>query len=368
MTQLTELFDFLDQIPDPVSHNEPFYFFGAGEAGEFCVNLLKGRGLLQGFLDETPEKMGKKLNGYTIYDPKEVLGNNADTMVYATVFRSDIDLKILCDQLSKKYHAQFHPFLELFSCYLDRNYYFFSPRGDFSQVKKNAAALYATLATEQSREKLLRHLKFRYSYDVEHLSEPDLPRFNELKYFDEPVNFIDVGAFDGDTIRDIQKTALQIENIYAFEPDPRNFEKLKKFVVDKRIKNCSLFDIAISDKTAETYIQSSGNESSKISDSGVRVHTKKLDDVIKKNNHFLDIIKYDTEGYELECLQGSMGYIKANRPILMVSLYHYPNDIFELPPLLARELSEYKFDLIESGYSGTDLMLYAYPDHLDIFQ
>jgi hypothetical protein len=50
----------------------------------------------------------------------------------------------------------------------------------------------------------------------------------------------------------------------------------------------------------------------------------------------------DIEGYELDALKGAERLIKKNKPKLAISIYHKPEDFFEIPLLLKRFVPEYK--------------------------
>ena len=62
----------------------------------------------------------------------------------------------------------------------------------------------------------------------------------------------------------------------------------------------------------------------------------------------------DIEGAEKAALEGAEKTIKKYKPKLAISVYHNPEDIFEIPLLLKEYVSEYKlhFRLLYLGLSG----------------
>ena len=56
----------------------------------------------------------------------------------------------------------------------------------------------------------------------------------------------------------------------------------------------------------------------------------------KLNGRKATYIKMDVEGSELESLKGSSKTIRKYRPRLAISLYHKPEDVFEIPVFLEK--------------------------------
>lgn len=74
----------------------------------------------------------------------------------------------------------------------------------------------------------------------------------------------------------------------------------------------------------------SGGGASAIDDFGEDViRVKKIDDVV--GDEGCTFIKMDIEGSELKALEGAKETIKKFHPRLAISIYHRPEDIFEIP-------------------------------------
>ena len=75
----------------------------------------------------------------------------------------------------------------------------------------------------------------------------------------------------------------------------------------------------------------------------------------------VDFIKIDVEGAELQVLNGSEKIINRCRPVLAISLYHNPVDLYVLPERLFQISNEYKFFVRQHHSNSFDCVLYAIP-------
>ena len=55
-----------------------------------------------------------------------------------------------------------------------------------------------------------------------------------------------------------------------------------------------------------------------------------VDEFVRQNDVDLTLLKLDVEGAELSVLRGALGSIKGLKPILLISIYHTPEDFFEI--------------------------------------
>ena len=74
----------------------------------------------------------------------------------------------------------------------------------------------------------------------------------------------------------------------------------------------------------------------------------------------IDYIKYDVEGAEYEALEGSKNTVLRDRPVLAVSLYHRPEDLFRIPLYIHSLNPAYRFYLRRTKcLPAWEIMLYA---------
>jgi FkbM family methyltransferase len=133
--------------------------------------------------------------------------------------------------------------------------------------------------------------------------------------------FIDVGANVGLWTEYMAKKDVKV---YAFEPSPEPFKKLKG--LSKRYSNIVLFPHALgeADYKAELKLhKSSGHasltmESSDYTGNHISVAVRSLDSF---NIQDVGLIKIDTEGYEIPVLLGAKNTILKSKPRLIVEVH-----------------------------------------------
>ena len=60
-------------------------------------------------------------------------------------------------------------------------------------------------------------------------------------------------------------------------------------------------------------------------------------------NQNIGLIKVDLEGAEQRFLKGAEKTIKAQKPLLLISIYHTPSDFFDIKPLIESWNLGYEF-------------------------
>lgn len=165
-------------------------------------------------------------------------------------------------------------------------------------------------------------------------------------------SYADLGAYNGDTVRMLMNNAPNLKDIYAFEPDTRNFKKLCA------IKNIHAYNLAAWNEKVVLTFDRRGGRNSRIGRGNHEVQADSLDNILQGKS--VDYIKYDVEGAEYEALTGSSATIKKYSPDLTVSLYHRSGDIFNLV-LYVHELNPvYRLYLRRYPYiPAWDLNLYS---------
>ena len=155
-------------------------------------------------------------------------------------------------------------------------------------------------------------------------------------------NCVDLGAYDGDSARFLTGQSPGIEKIYAFEPDEKTFARLKKRSEGLPVE---CLPCAAWDREEELTFARGGNRGSGVGD-GKRTATVRGvrgDSVFEGKR--VDFIKFDVEGAEKRALAGLEKTIGKNRPEMLISCYHRPEDLFELPLYIAEKYRFYRLYL-----------------------
>ncbi|MCM1171688.1 MAG: FkbM family methyltransferase [Clostridium sp.] len=104
-------------------------------------------------------------------------------------------------------------------------------------------------------------------------------------------------------------------------------------------------------------IVDAGNNITKKGDCPVELVT--LDDISEP----VTCIKMDIEGAEKDALYGAKNHIINEKPKLLISAYHVPEDMFDIPKLIADMRDDYVLYLRFNGEPGLiwscDYVLYA---------
>lgn len=182
----------------------------------------------------------------------------------------------------------------------------------------------------------------------------------KLLYLSEYTTAIDLGAYDGDTAKELIELCPNIKSIVAFEPDRRNFRKLSA-VAESEPKIIPINAAAWNEDTTLIF-DDSGNRNAGLDDTGLskRKAEVKAMTVDSTVNCKIDYIKYDVEGGEEEALLGSYHTIKTYKPDLLISVYHRTEDLFKLIIRLNAICPEYNLYLRRYPYiPAWDLNLIA---------
>ena len=82
-----------------------------------------------------------------------------------------------------------------------------------------------------------------------------------------------------------------------------------------------------------------------------------LDDVV--GNNPVNFIKLDVEGGEHAALLGARRTIERQAPVLALSAYHRPEDLWNLIKVIDDFACGYRFALRQHQFNSFDLVLYA---------
>lgn len=141
--------------------------------------------------------------------------------------------------------------------------------------------------------------------------------------------FFDIGANIGLFSLIAAKKVGEQGKVYAFEPSPKTFARLKDNVEVNKLQNVFSFNLGLSDKKEKLKLNVSEdgfdawNSFAKLDDINyqkvVEVDVCTLDEFIFDNQiEKIDLIKLDVEGWEKFVLNGGKAFLNAHSPIVMV--------------------------------------------------
>jgi len=189
---------------------------------------------------------------------------------------------------------------------------------------------------------------------------------NDVLTLSQDEIFVDVGAFDGDTIETFTQAAnkqgIEYKHIYAIEPDPPCYQDLIKNT--SHYGNISYHQVAFGAKEGKVQFLTSNTEDKfkvgiKHINGNISVDVMRLDDFLKGKD--VTFIKMDPGANVIpDILLGSTEVISKNKPKLALGVYHSIKAIFEIPLMVNNICPEYKIYLRHNTYHLCDTDLFAY--------
>ena len=225
---------------------------------------------------------------------------------------------------------------------------------EFAAAHKNEIrAAYEMLADEESRRIFEYTLLYKLTGDISYLFDAESDKdevYRDLLRADEIRAYADLGAYNGDTIRELMKYAPRLSDVVAFEPDRRSFRKLSEFSDTLSSPAVEKINAAAWCERTSLTFGDEGNRNSGLFAKGksVEVTALSLDEAL--GGRAVDYVKYDVEGCEREALIGSTKTILSSKPRLLVSAYHRSEDVFALPLQIAGIRPDYKMYLRRYPY------------------
>lgn len=211
---------------------------------------------------------------------------------------------------------------------------------------KDILKAYDTLADDESKNTFSAIIRYKLSGRIEYLLNcyAEKEEMYSLLPTDRITNVCDVGAYNGDTLKEALEYFPSLRSAVAIEPDPKTFKRLEKFVSSTPSVAISAVWAAATDRVGEGVIMASGNRNSTVSATASHEHAQRSVPLITVDSlgQKFDYIKYDVEGEELPALIGSQDTISLSHPSMLVSLYHRSRDIFSLVNYLAEKYPSYE--------------------------
>jgi FkbM family methyltransferase len=178
-------------------------------------------------------------------------------------------------------------------------------------------------------------------------------------------NFIDAGAYNGDSIKDFILNGISVTNYYAYEPDLKNYTDLAVAVQAYNFKKY-LFPSGLSNVNGKLSFRSNGEagmcvEQLNFGQAYETVSVIRLDDSLQ-GDVAIDFIKMDIEGLENSAILGAREIIKAQNPVLAICVYHKPDDLWTILQTIENIAPEvYKYYLYQHELNTFEVVLYAIP-------
>ncbi len=219
----------------------------------------------------------------------------------------------------------------------------------FEENRENFEFIYSRLSDDESRRVYENIINFKISGKVDYLysaTEYDKSRiYKDILRLCKDDIIVDMGAYDGDTVREFTEFTGGCKRIYAIEPDAKNYAKLLKNTAD--IPNIITYNMAAWSRRGTLMFSAKAGKNSSFEQSGKPIEATDIDGLI---NGPVTMLKMDIEGAELEALEGCEQTIKRYAPKLYICAYHRNEDLFALPKKILELNGGYKLYFRHSPY------------------
>jgi FkbM family methyltransferase len=224
--------------------------------------------------------------------------------------------------------------------------------------------LYETLQDSESKSTLEGVLRYRLTMNplLQHIADYD--QYIHPKIFPlETGDVIDCGAWEGDSALSVLQNSTKAApiRVHAMEPNSDVYDCLSKMIKEKGLEETIIpHAAAVGDHDGITKFQIVPDVSmgGSISSNGDAIVDMVTIDTIAKGNTVV-YIKMDIEGGEIDALHGAKETIVKQNPKLAISVYHQPNDPWDIFNIISNLCPAYKFYLGHHEQHLYETILYA---------
>jgi FkbM family methyltransferase len=339
--------------------------YGAGTIAREVLAAVAARGLrLRHLVDGNTRRA--ELDGIPVRlpdDPAIPREEKAARPLLIGIFNRDVDIDALRKKLEAAGWSWVIDFVDLHAAWPGSlaDHYWLTAREFYASHAGPIAEADALWADDASRDLYRAILHFRLTGSRAQLAAPspgDQYFPADVPAWKVPLRLIDVGAYDGDTVRALIASGRPASAVVALEPDPVNYAKLARIREEKPPFDFAAWPCGAWSETTQLRFNPGVGEASAIQAGGkTTIQCVALDDALPDFRPTL--IKLDIEGAEPEALLGARRIIQGDGPGLAVCVYHCPAHLWEIPLLLADWIPGHRLYLRSHAQSGFDLVLYA---------
>lgn len=195
----------------------------------------------------------------------------------------------------------------------------------YSDHREEFDCMRERLADEQSKLVWDSMIAYRLSGKIEYLKQAETPveesYVNILKLTDHE-DYLDLGAYTGDTVKEFLNYVNSYSSITAVEPDRKTFQKLTQ---NAPFARC--IQAAVSSHDGEVLFQAAAGRQSSIGKNGTPIPAISIDGLHSSFSY----VKMDVEGAECAAIEGGQETIALCKPKMLIAAYHRTEDYLEIP-------------------------------------
>ncbi|MBQ7982075.1 MAG: FkbM family methyltransferase [Clostridia bacterium] len=347
---------------------KPIVLYGMGNGADKILSVMETLGVeAADFFASDGFVRGHQFHGKRVLSFSEAREKYPDMLILISFASALPELLARFDELDADYETM-APDVPVSGDTLFTWEWFCEHRADFE-------AAYALLADDESRRIFENLIDYKLSGKLKYLRAAVSDQeavLRELVVPEQIRTYMDLGAYNGDTVRSQLAVSPALETVWAMEPDARNFRKLSAYAEQETRADIRVYPYAAWNCAETLTFRVEGNRNSTLAQNGTRgitvsqakekqIEAQAPDAVL--GGAQIDYIKYDVEGAEREALLGTAQTIRTYAPKLLVSLYHRTEDLYVLPQLIHAMQPQYRMYLRRFPYvPAWDINLYCIKD------
>lgn len=215
----------------------------------------------------------------------------------------------------------------------------------FQQHENELENIYNRLSDELSKKTFVCSLAYKLTGKIKYLTECESEKEEITDLLKKNIgnkNYIDIGAYTGDTVEEYCRDFGNDMKIYAFEPDFKNYKKMQERFEKENI-SCKCFNIAAWDTEEALYFAAkSGRASSAAAAGNKKLRMVQANRVDKLVNDEIGFVKIDAEGSDKNVISGLSEIITKSMPCIKVATYHRTDDYTEIPKTVSAICDNFK--------------------------
>ncbi len=321
---------------------KPILIYGTGNGADKIINELNRRGIsVSGVFASNGFVRERTFRGFRVLsfaDAKASFGDFVVLVSFGTQ-RSDVISYIKCISEQYETYAPDVPVADeegVFDCEFARAH-----RNDIEKA-------YGLLSDDISRAVFKNIILFKLTGDISLLFDCESEKSEAADILEISAGeiFLDIGAYNGDTVLQFTENCPEYKKIYAVEPDIKNFKKLLKNTEGMRDTIC--LNKTVGKNNCRTTFKMTSGRNSHLSDDGRLIDQVCIDELFPDGG--VSYIKIDVEGAEESVILGGIKTIENFGPKLNIAAYHRNSDIFNIPILIKNIRQDYEVYLRHNPY------------------
>ncbi len=324
--------------------DRPILLYGMGNASQRILNELKCRGIEpQGIFASDTFVRGQFFCGYKVMSYAEAKDRFGDFVILLCFGTHRQELIEHINTLAEEQDLYAPDIPVIGEGIFDRAYR--------EQNRSRLEEVRSLLADEKSREVFDGVIRYKLSGKLEHLYKIQTSEDEDWRLLDPGPSeiYMDLGAYNGDTVLEFARSAGQWQRIIAVEPDAKTMKKLRANT--RHLKDIEYINAAIDRSEGRGwFLQGSGRGGelytaqppaaiegrSKL----VSVDIRSVDGIL--NGKPLSLLKMDVEGLEGRAIEGAARTIEQYRPRIHAAAYHRLDDLWAIPLQILKIRPDYK--------------------------